>query len=59
MNIEVGKDEKISIYRERRVTKQEKQKDSDADLMCEWVHITFSDNEPVIKINRDLCNASG
>jgi hypothetical protein len=56
MEIDAGSNKKISVYRERKATKEEKKSDPDAKTMTEWIHIEFSDKEPKIIINRDLCD---
>lgn len=46
---------KVSVYRERPVNRQEKKRDKNARVMAEWVHITFGEQPPYIIVNRDLC----
>jgi hypothetical protein len=45
---------RVSVYRERPATAAERRSDPGAELMCEWVHITFRQGEPEVVINRDL-----
>lgn len=47
---------KISVYRERPVNRQEKKRDKNARVMTEWVHIAFGEQPPHIVVNRNLCS---
>lgn len=46
---------KVVVRRERRVLTTEKAADPQAKYMIEVVSIVFSDDEPQIVVNRDLC----
>lgn len=56
LEIELGKEQEIVIYRERRPTLKEKKRDPEANVMAESVTITFGTGEPKIVVNRTLCH---
>jgi len=55
ITFKAGKAKRVSVYRERKATAQDRKKDKDAKIVAEWIHITFSDGKPSVSINRDFC----
>jgi hypothetical protein len=47
--------DKVAITHARPATSKEKQLDPGAKVMAEVVNLTFSDDEPKVRINRNLC----
>jgi hypothetical protein len=48
---------RVTIWRERPATQEEKEADKEARVMSEVVSIYFGEDEPKLTINRDLCGA--
>jgi hypothetical protein len=46
---------KVSLYRERKLTKAERKTDPRGRVVAEWVHVTFGAGEPEVVVNRDIC----
>lgn len=46
---------RVSLYRERKLTKAERKAEPKGRVVTEWVHVTFGTDEPKVVVNRDIC----
>jgi hypothetical protein len=56
VEIHVGNNKDLTVYRERPATRAERRRDPEAKVMAEWIHINFNAGRLKVAISRDLCD---